>query len=263
MPTPFPGMDPYLERRGLWEEVHPALIIELQQLLTPLVRPRYRVAVERRTYLALLTPDDLVGRPDVLVVDTGREPAGMMTAATTLAGTNPLVAELPMPEEVVERYLELRDVVTGEIITVIELLSRTNKLDYRGRRDYEEKRFKVLGSRTHLVEIDLIRAGEPMAMRVQGDGHRSDYRIVVSRTYHRPRADVYVFGLRQPIPAFPVPLRRGEDEPVVDLNALLHELYDRAGYDLAIDYRQEADPPLEGDDAVWADALLRENGLRM
>lgn len=71
-----------------------------------------------------------------------------------------------------------------------------------------------------------------------------------------------MFGVRQPIPSFPVPLRRGEKEVVVDLNTLLHELYDRAGYDLAVDYRQEADPPLEGDDAAWADALLRRHGLR-
>lgn len=261
MPTPFPGMDPYLERRGLWEEVHPALIIELQQLLTPLVRPRYRVAVERRAYLALLAPDELVGRPDVSLAGTQQEPATTMVS-TAPAASSPLIADLPMPEEVVERYLELRDVVTGEVITVIEILSRTNKLNHDGRRAYEEKRFKVLGSRTHLVEIDLLRAGEPMAMRVQGDGHRGDYRILVSRAYHRPRADVYVLGLCQPIPAFPVPLRRGETDVVVDLNTLLHELYDRAGYDLAIDYRLEADPPLEGDDAAWADALLRQHGLR-
>ncbi|MFQ5859872.1 MAG: DUF4058 family protein [Anaerolineae bacterium] len=261
MPTPFPGMDPYLERRGLWEEVHPALIIELQHLLTPLVRPRYRVAVERRAYLALLAPDELVGRPDVLLVDARQELAAAVTDAA-LAESAPLVAELPMPEEVVERYLELRDVVTGEVITVIEILSRTNKLNHDGRRAYEEKRFKVLGSRTHLVEIDLLRPGEPMAMRVQGDGHRGDYRILVSRAYRRPRAEAYVFGLRQPIPAFPVPLRKGEMDVAVDLNTLLHELYDRAGYDLAIDYRLEADPPLEGDDAEWADALLRQHGLR-
>lgn len=229
MPTPFPGMDPYLERRGLWEEVHPALIIELQHLLTPLVRPRYRVAVERRAYLALFTPDELVGKPDVLLAETGQEPTATVTDAA-LAESRPLVADLPMPQEVVERYLELRDVVTGEVITVIEILSRTNKLNHDGRRAYEEKRFKVLGSRTHLVEIDLLRVGEPMAMRVQGDGHPADYRIVVSRAHHRPRADVYVFGVRQPIPSFPVPLRRGETDVVVDLNALLHELYDHANH---------------------------------
>jgi hypothetical protein len=254
-------MDPYLERRGLWEEVHTRLVVALADALDPLVHPRYRVAVERRTYLALLAGDQLVGRPDVLVVEGRQEPAAVMVAAP-VAIAPPLVAELPMPEQIVERYLEVREVTTGEVITIIEILSPTNKLSLDGRRAYEEKRLQVLGSRTHLVEIDLIRAGEPMAMRVQGDGHRGNYRIVISRSHQRPQAQVYVFGLRQPIPTFPVPLRRGEAEPTVDLNALLHSLYDRAGYDLAIDYRREAEPPLEGADAAWAEALLRQHGLR-
>jgi hypothetical protein len=254
-------MDPYLERRGLWEEVHTRLIVALADALSPLVRPGYRVAVEQWTYLALVAPDDLVGKPDVLVI-RARGDSGAVTPVATPAGVTPLVAELPMPEEVVERYLEVRDVVSGEVITVIELLSLTNKVSREGRRAYEEKRLKVLGSQTHLIEIDLLRAGEPMAMRVQGNGHRAGYRIVVSRAHQRPWADVYLFGLREAIPPFPVPLRRGEAEPVIALNTVLHELYDRAAYDLAIDYRREADPPLKGEDAVWADALLREHGLR-
>ncbi|MBI3913973.1 MAG: DUF4058 family protein, partial [Chloroflexi bacterium] len=255
----FPGMDPYLERRGLWEEIHPALIIELQQFLSPLVRPRYRVAVERRTYLAVLAPDDLIGKPDVLILAETRTPFGSEATATA---AGPRIAELPVPEEILERYLEVREVATGEVITVIEIISPTNKQSREGRRAYEEKRGKVLSTRTHLVEIDLLRAGAPMAMRVREDGQRGQYRIVVSRAYQRPRADVYLFSLRQPIPAFPVPLRKGETEPTVDLNAVVHDLYDRAGYDLAVDYRQEPDPPLEADDAIWADALLRQCGAR-
>jgi len=101
-----------------------------------------------------------------------------------------------------------------------------------------------------------------MAMRIQGNGHPAAYRILVSRAYQRPWAEVYLFDVRDPIPAFPVPLRRGEVEPVMDLNTVLHEVYDRAGFDLAIDYRQEPQPPLEGEDAAWADALLRAHGLR-
>ena len=261
MPTPFPGMDPYLERRGLWEEVHTRLIVAVADTLGPLVRPRYRVAVERRVYLAFPATEYLVGKPDVLAVDPGMGAPGAPRSGSH-ASAMPLVAELPMPEEVVERYLEVRDVVSGDVITAIEVLSWTNKVGRDGRRLYEEKRLKVLASLTHLVEIDLLRAGEPMAMRVQGNGHSGTYRIVVSRAHRRPQADVYVFGLREPVPSFPVPLRKGEVEPVVDLNTVLHELYDRAGYDLAVDYGQEADPPLEGEDAAWADVLLRQHGLR-
>lgn len=63
-------------------------------------------------------------------------------------------------------------------------------------------------------------------------------------------------------PDFPLPLQAGEREPVVELNRLLHELYDRAGYDLRIDYRDEPEPPLEGEDVAWADELLRLQGVR-
>lgn len=85
----------------------------------------------------------------------------------------------------------------------------------------------------------------------------SDYTILVSRGYRRPKADLIPFGLREPIPTFPLPLRRGEDEPRVDLGRILHALDDRASYDLRIDYsREPAPPPLTPDDAHWAQALV-------
>jgi hypothetical protein len=251
MSTPFPGMDPYLERRGLWEEVHTGLIAEIQQFLAPLVRPRYRMAVERRTYLAVLSPDALVGKPDVLVVAPDRKPVQAPAARPPVA-VAPQVAELPMAEEVIERYLEIREVATGDVITVIEILSHSNKASPQGRAQYERKRLAVLASLTNLVEIDLLRAGDPMPMRVLGHGNPGDYRLVVSRAWHRPRADVYLFGVRDPIPDIPIPLRPDEDEPVLALNRIVHDLYDRAGYDLAVDYRQPPVPPLAAEDAAWA-----------
>jgi hypothetical protein len=251
-------MDPYLEHRGLWEEVHTGLIAEIQQFLAPLVRPRYRVAVERRAYLAVLSPDDLVGKPDVLVVSSAREPVRAAPARTpeTVA---PQVVELPMAEEVIERYLEIREVTTGDVITVIEILSHSNKSSRRGREQYERKRLTILASLTHLVEIDLLRAGDPMPMRVTGNGHVSDYRIVVSRSQHRPRADVYLFNVRDPIPEIPIPLHPGEEEPVLALHQIVHTLYDQAGYDLAVDYQRPPVPALTGEEAVWAAHLVQQH----
>jgi hypothetical protein len=258
MPTPFPGMDPYLERRGLWEEVHTDLIARIRQFLTPLLRPKYRVAIEQRTYLALLPPEDqLVGIPDVLVAGGGSGAPRPLAAPQALADA-PLMVELPLPEEAVERYLEVREVGTQDVITVIEILSPTNKLGKKGRQTYEEKRLQVLGSRTNLVEIDLLRAGQPFAMHLPGvnGAPQRDYRIVVSRRWQRPKAELYLFGVRDPIPTFPIPLQRGETEPLLPLNQLLHELYDQSGYDLAIDYRQPPHPPLAEADAQWARDLV-------
>lgn len=251
MPSPFPGMDPYLEHPDLWPDVHHRLIVTLADTLAPALRPRYRVLVETRTYR--VEPSDLafIGRPDVATVRTTREPA--TTYPAPALGLRRVV-EVPVPDLVEEGHLEVRDVVSGEVVTVLELLSPTNKRPGQGRRLYETKRLTILGTFTHLVEIDLIRAYEPML--VYGDGYQSHYRILVSRSNRRPRADLWAFNVRDAIPAFKLPLRRDDEEPIVDLGRLLHELYDRAGYDLSVDYRLDPVPPLEGDDAAWAAALL-------
>ncbi len=255
MPTPFPGMDPYLEKPGLWPQVHTALIVEIQHYLSPLLRPRYYVAIEQLTYLTILPPpENRAGVPDVMVVTSqpGEGPtAGLATSVGAV--TEPVIAELPQPEEVRHRYLEIRDTETQMVITAIEILSPSNKVGREGRQQYEGKRFKILGSLTNLVEIDLLRAGEPMPMKVP---YQNDYRLVVSRSQQRPRADVYLFSLRQPIPDLPVPLQPGEEEPVLPLNRLLHALYDKSGYDLMIDYQQPPQPPLSKEDTGWAAELL-------
>ncbi len=248
-------MDPYLEQRGLWEQVHTRLIVAIADALVPQVRPKYRADIELRTYTEvgfLRSRDDFVGMPDVVVTEkTLRD-----DAATYSADPNILIADLPEVYEARERYLEIRYVESNDVVAVIELLSPTNKRPGQGRKEYLSKRAQVLGSRTHLVEIDLIRIGERMPMTIRG-GKLRDYHILVSRARQRPRAEVYTFGLRQPAPSFPLPLLNGDPEPVVPLNQLLHDLYDRAGYDLAIDYRRPLDPPLSPEDAAWVESLFQ------
>src|SRR5215216_4065701 len=119
MTTPFPGMDAYLEHPALWEDVDTRLIVAIADALGPQIRPHYRVAVERRIYLAVLTSDDydLVGKPDVLIAAQPSSESHTAAVRATSASVMPLVGELPMPDEVVEHYLEVRDVVTGEVIT--------------------------------------------------------------------------------------------------------------------------------------------------
>ena len=251
MPSPFLGMDPYLEHPDLWPDVHHGLIESLRSALAPVLRPRYRVAVEKRTYR--VEPGELmfIGRPDVATIRTMHEPTGLYAAP---ALGQPRTVRVPVPDVVEEGYLEVRDAVSGEVVTVLELLSPANKRAGEGRRLYETRRLTILGSLTHLVEIDLLRAYEPML--VYSNGHYSHYRILVSRSDRRPRADLYTFDIQDPIPMFRLPLRRDDEEPSVDLGKLLNELYDRAGYDLSVDYRLDPVPPLEGEDATWAAKLL-------
>ncbi|RUR85117.1 DUF4058 family protein [Chlorogloeopsis fritschii PCC 9212] len=261
MPSPFPGMNPYLEHPELFPGLHHWLIIEIARFLSPQLRPKYRVAVEVRMYETTDENSLLVGIPDVTVksrqTTTDEKTTNVAIAAPT---KQPMRVTIPMPLTIREGYLEVREVGTEALITTIEILSPSNKRTGKGRQMYEEKREQVLGSRTNLVEIDLLRKGEPMPFF--DNGIVSHYRILVCRGDRRPYADLYAFNLQDAIPNFPLPLRSGDNEPVIDLQALLNEVYDVSGYDLVVDYSQEAVPALSEQDAVWADALLREKGLR-
>lgn len=259
MPTPFPGMDPYLEQPALWPNVHTSLIIAIRDELAPRLRPRYYIAVEER--IVRMDSDELVFaiRPDVSVFEPSTPQAGQELLTET-DQADVVSVELSIPDEVREVYLEIRSVETRRVVTVIEILSPANKRLGEGREEYLRKRLNILRTFTHLVEIDLLRMGEPMSLR--GYDRYADYRILVSQAQRRPKADLRPFSVRQAIPTFPLPLLPEDDEPVVDLNQLLHVLYDRAGYDLRINYQEAPDPPLSDADAAWADALLHKAGLR-
>ncbi|AFY32246.1 DUF4058 family protein [Calothrix sp. PCC 7507] len=256
MPSPFPGMNPYLEHPELWPEVHSRLIVAIADAIFPHLRPKYRVAIEKRVYQMTDGNSVLVGIPDVTIgryiKATDKEPSNIAVASPP---AKPITVNIPIPEEVRESYLEVREVGTGEVITVIELLSPKNKRPGEGRKAYDTKRQQVFGSSTHLVEIDLLRGGEPMP--ILGNQIQSDYRILVSRSELRPRAELYPFNLPEQIPTFVLPLRKGDTEPLLDLQSVIQDLFDRAGFDLAIDYSREPVPPIGEDDIVWVSELLK------
>lgn len=163
---------------------------------------------------------------------------------------------VPLPEEVRESYLEIRERQTGTVVTTLEILSPKHKRSRDGRDAYLWKRQRVLASLTHLVEIDLLRSGTPMP--IQGAVQKTDYRILISRGDRRPIAQLYPFNLQESIPVFQLPLKAGDMEPLVDLNTILDGVYERAGFDLRVDYTQPPQPALSQEDATWADVLLRE-----
>src|SRR5690554_6176950 len=119
MYTPFPGMDPYLEHPALWQDVHDSLVTAIRDVLVPKVAPRYFVGVERRTYL--LKPDDIVfvGRPDVAVASPNPT---LAPAPVPVADITIFDVDVPMGDEIHENYLEIREVKTGKLVTVLELL---------------------------------------------------------------------------------------------------------------------------------------------
>jgi hypothetical protein len=267
MPSPFPGMNPYLENPDLWTEVHHLLISILAETLNPYLLPRYRAAIEKRVYLsgeeALL-----VGIPDVTVEQrspvlppelSAQIPANVAPGAVATLPM-PIQVTVPIPLEIREAYLEIRDVATREVITVLELLSPSNKRPGRGRDTFLIKRQDVLASATHWVEIDLLRGGE--SMPVGGVVPATDYRILISRGDRRPHAALYAFNIPDLIPAFPLPLRSGDLEPTIDLHSLLDQVYDRAGYSIVLDYRQSPIPPLSNAITAWVETLLQATQLQ-
>jgi hypothetical protein len=250
-------MDPYLEQSVFWSEFHSRLIVGIADALAPSLLPQYYVGVETRTYLDGTDEALLVGIADAIVLAaTGQSPA--MTPDPNIAiatQTRPQPVVLPMPTEVKQRYLEIREAGSDAVITVIEVLSPTNKRKGAGRTAYEKKRQQILASASHLVEIDLLRGDEPMAMR--GTTTPTDYRILVSRSDDRPKADLYGFTLREAIPEFPLPLQEINERVMVDLQAIVRGIYDRGGYSIRIDYQQPVPPPvLSVEVQQWVDELL-------
>jgi hypothetical protein len=245
----FPGMDPYLESPELWSEVHFGLIAVLARTLNASITPKYRAAVEKRVYSDAL----LVGIPDVSVFQRGTEATQPNRATATLS--EPLAVTVPMTEEVQERYLEIREVGSGAVVTVVEVLSPKNKRSGEGKVKYDAKRQKILSSAVNLVEVDLLRTGEPKPIT---GGVPSDYRVLVSRADRRPAAELYAFNLRDAMSLFPLPLRSPDEEPLINLQELLDKVYEEAALDLAIDYAQQPVPPVSDDDFVWIQALQVE-----
>ena len=261
MPSPFPGMDPYLEHPSAWPNVHHRLITAIADSLAPQLLPKYQVLIEERVYQTIGTDSLLVGIPDAAIKRTQATSVPRKTnVAVSNVPTQPIAVMLPMPEKIRQGHLEVRDITTSEVVTVIEVLSPTNKRPGEGRSQYETKRQTLLGCSTHLVEIDLLRQWQPMP--ILSNGIQSHYRILVSQSHRRPKADPYAFNLPDPIPTFGLPLRAEDEEALVDLQDLFNGVYDRSGYGFVIDYSRFPVPPLSEADAAWADALLREKGLR-
>jgi hypothetical protein len=255
-------MDPYLESPVLWPDVHQALIAEMQGQLNKCIRPAYVARAELRVYLS---DEDDPGRR-VIIPDTRIEYRGNGEQASFLSGSNsalafsgPMSVPILTDDEIKEARLEIIEVKTKELVTVIELLSPTNKIrGSEGRKSFLQKRREILGSEVNWVEIDLLRAGVPS----QPPRVPCDYGILIARGAAAYNGRFWPIRLRQPLPIIGIPLRTPDPDVPLDLGSVLQNAYDRAAYDLSVDYAAPPDPLLNQEDAKWADALLREKKLR-
>lgn len=263
MPSPFPGMDPFIEAQE-WEDFHHELISTIRQSLMEQVVPRYIVRVEKRVYLEHQVEEPReFRRGDVLILQATNGPAieERSAVAGNTALAEPVVLTLPMPEEQEETYLTVRWRETMEIVSVIELLSPTNKRSGSdGRKEYLAKREELLRSRTHLIELDLLRGG--LRLPTIETLPPGDYYAFVARGNRRPRVSVYSWSLRDPLRTIPIPLHGNDADVVVDLQTAFTTAYERARYNLSLDYDAPLRPPLSEADAEWLRTRLAEAGAQ-
>jgi hypothetical protein len=264
MPSPFPGMDPYLEKPSSWSNVHHELISGIRAALTQQLRPHYSVHVEERIYLSRPNaPDRRVWVPDLHLTRESKRRPGVSESrrSTLLEVAEPIVAITLLDEEIHENYLQVIDVSDRSIVCVIEVLSPGNKMaGADGLESFQAKRNQVMRSPAHWVEIDLLRAGISLALEEKIPDH--EYLIHVSPVERRRKGLLWPIRLFQRLPEIRIPLRPKDGDTPLDLQAVLDTAYDRAGFDLDIDYRKQPVPPLNKEWKEWADRLLREKGLR-
>lgn len=263
MKSPFPGMDPYLEKH--WEDVHHRLVQYSCDRLQSQLPDDLRARVEERVYVESESEKIRRVAPDVHVSQVFPPPRNdadrLKEGGAEIA--EPLVFEL-QDFAVTEGYIQIRERGGGKVITVLEFLSPANKGGGTGQEKYLEKQANVLQSDASLVEIDLVRAGRRVLALPQYEipiQNRSDYLACISPGWKRNRRELYPMPLRQRLPILPIPLRPNEPPIPIDLQSLVDQAYAAGRYD-DLDYASELDLPLSREDAAWAESLLNELGRR-
>ena len=259
--NPFPGMNPFFEQR--WRDAHTTLIVYLRDALQERLPPDLIVGAEEQVVAIGAGESARAYRPDVQV----REPWSLKEPAATAASDSPpTLATEPIRvfvEEEIERWLEIRD-TTGRLITLIELLSPSNKVESEERDRYLRKRRSFMEGGANLVESDLVRQGLsvfPTPVRRLLPEAGACCGVCVFRTTRPAEQEVYPIRLRERLPVIRVPLRPTDADVILDLQPLIDQCHERGRYHL-LDYRLALEPPLPPEDAAWTEELLRQQQVR-
>ena len=255
--SPFPGMDPYLEGE-LWQEFHERLANQISEQLMPLLRPKY-VALLHKYYAldqsGLGTASDSPAKkavyPDVQVTEVKETVAPCETIiAPTVELVNHVTEEAPFLR------IEIRDVAERRLVTVVEILSPANKRG-KGFQKYVSKRADLLTTRTHLLELDLLRGGERIPL-LGGDLPPASYYTFLSRFTKRPYTEVWPMQLRAPLPTLPVPLLPPDNDIPLILQAAVDACFELVGYhEYLLDYSQPPpNPSFSEDNQEWVQSIV-------
>lgn len=257
MPSPFAGVDPFIEAQHFWQGFHTSFISICQETILESLPEAYDAQIEERIYLAELSEDErqlLVTDMSVIRERTGFPAASGGEAVATL---EPVTVPLEITYETRERFIQITRQEDGELIAIFELLSPSNKRN-PDRGVYVQRRNGILNQPVHLVELDLLLDGERLPMRRPLPP--AHFYALVSRAERRPNSDVYGWTIRDGLPTIPIPLKAPDADLALDLAKVFRETYNRGQYQRRVKYRRETELSLGDADQAWLDKHLGERG---
>lgn len=264
MKSPFPGMDPYIEARGLWGDFHHGLISEIKCALADVAPERYLVRAEERSYIVLVDDEDKAShpfRPNASVTtERQKEPSrkkGGTAVAEPLPSAEPVLMRAFIKEEHREAFVEIFEADPEQrLVTSVEILSPSNKRPHTdGWELYLRKRQSLLLGDVNLVEIDLLRNG--MRMPMLDPWPDSPYTCMVARARKYGMCKVWPGYFQTPLPSIPVPLAKPDPDIVLELQPMIDAIYKRSRYERSIDYGKPITPPLDAAETGWLKQQLQ------
>lgn len=248
MPSPFPGMDPFIEASGHWQDFHASLLFIAREQILATLPDRYDAGIEER--VQLFDQGDLgtqTFRPDVSIRKATGAPS--LGGIAILADLEPVVLESPKFDTDSVGFIEIRTLPGSELVTVIEILSPTNKVE-PDRSSYLAKMEKFREAGVNLVEIDLLLDGKRLPTREALPA--GDYFTFVRRKANYPKAEVYAWSLRRKLPKIPIPLKPADGDVTLDLHLAFKETFERGGYARRVRYDVPLPKNLSEADRDWA-----------
>ena len=256
MPSPFPGMNPYLEQPSVWEDFHLSFATQIRDSLASQVRPNFVVKHEERVFIHEPSSDErrkFLGKPDIAILDAPvKSVATVSTANPALNQVKSIMASLPEIEMERHTFVEIRDRQDRQLVTMIEVLSPSNKRWGPDREHYFLQRTAMMFNTASIVEIDLLRGGPRLPIN---DMPTCDYCVTVFRKSNAPRVEAWPIKLRDELPVIPIPLKGDFTDATLDLKALLDRVYDAAGYEDYL-YESPPEPALDPSDETWARSFM-------
>jgi hypothetical protein len=266
MPSPFPGMDPYLEDSNIWPSCHHFLADEIAAQLNSRLDPKYYADVEVRT----VAEDVMIATtrtiyPDAAVLEREKletlPQTGSYAATAVAIPAAPIQRIVPVTSRVKLRAVRIYTIETEQLVTSIEILSPFNKRQGEGVEAYRHKRSLLLQSPVHVLEIDLLRGGVRPGSEVNEPSREVEYVLLVNRAIPGDfrLSEIWPVALNEPLPLLPIPLLDPDPDIALDLGTALRAIYARAGYDRRIDYRHPVPPPdLRPEMVAWLRQHLPE-----